>query len=91
MRKFTSFFEEPVCESPAAVTRALKIPVILDPKCNTWYYGVRCTCERFLALCEDCFAGKGNEDVLKTPTPLAVECECGAVTSARVLEKFKTP
>jgi len=60
-------------------------------KRNTWYYGVQCACERLLALCEDCFAGKGDERVLHVAEPFTITCECGAVTEAQVLQKFKTP
>lgn len=58
-------------------------------KRNTWYYGVRCTCARLLALVEDCFAGKGDDQHVSA-VPLAVHCECGAVMHARILHKFKT-
>ncbi len=50
---------------------------------------MRCTCARRLALCEDCFAGNGDESFL-LPLRFAVNCECGAVTDVWVLEKFKT-
>jgi len=59
-------------------------------KPNTWYYGVRCACERLLALVEDCFAGRGDDHHVPA-VPLAVHCECGAVTCAKLLQKFKTP
>jgi len=60
-------------------------------KGNTWYYGLRCACQRVLAVCEDRFQGKGREAVLHVPIEFAVECECGKVTRTPVLRKFKTP
>ncbi len=77
-------------ETPPANT-ILSIPVIRDLKRATWYYGVRCACKRLLALCEDCFSGKGNEDRLPMPGMVAVKCECGSVTNTQLLQKFKTP
>ena len=59
-------------------------------KPRTWYYGIHCTCARLLALGEDSFAGNGEEQHLSAVT-LAVQCECGRVTSTKVLRKFKTP
>ncbi len=56
---------------------------------DTWYYGVRCTCERLLPLVEDHFGGKGNEHHLSSPPD--VPCECGAVTRTMLLMTFKTP
>jgi hypothetical protein len=57
---------------------------------NTWYYGIRCRCARLLALAEDAFAGSGD-DHHASVVPLVVQCECGAVTSSKLLSKFKTP
>jgi hypothetical protein len=59
-------------------------------KPNTWYYGIRCGCARLLALAEDAFAGRGD-DHHPSDVALLVQCECGAVTSTKVLSKFKTP
>ncbi|MBV8144008.1 MAG: hypothetical protein JO184_03290 [Gammaproteobacteria bacterium] len=59
-------------------------------KPNTWYYGVRCACGRLVALGEDSFAGRGDDHHISAVT-LAVQCECGTVTSTKVLQKFKTP
>ena len=67
---------------------ALAIPT-QELKANTWYYGVRCTCRRLLALVEDSFAGRGDDHHFSA-VPLTVQCECGAITSAQVLHKFKT-
>jgi hypothetical protein len=58
-------------------------------KRNTWYYGVRCSCARLIALCEDLFEGKSDEAQLRFPVSLSVECECGAVTHVQRLQKFK--
>lgn len=71
--------------------RTLRVLPMRDLKAKTWYFGARCICQRLLALCEDCFSGKGTEDLLPVPIPLAVECECGAVITAQVLHKFRTP
>jgi len=60
-------------------------------KCSTWYYGVQCACQRLLAMCEDCFAGKGDEHDLHLSAPFTITCECGAVTETNVFQKFKTP
>ena len=60
-------------------------------KSSTWYYGVRCVCTRMHALCEDLFPGKGDEQDLQCAVPVEVPCECGAVTHADRLDKFKTP
>jgi hypothetical protein len=59
-------------------------------KANTWYYGVRCACQRLVAIGEDSFAGRGDDHHVSA-VPLTVQCECGAVTRAEVLQKFKTP
>jgi hypothetical protein len=67
------------------------MPAIRDLKPKTWYYGVRCGCERLLAVCEDCFAGRFNGKPLQLPAPVTVRCECGAITSTQILENFKTP
>ncbi len=58
-------------------------------KRDTWYYGVRCACARWLLLVEDHFAGKGDEHHLLV-APLEVPCECGALTRTMLLTKFKT-
>jgi hypothetical protein len=60
-------------------------------KSNAWYYGVRCTCARLHALCEDLFAGKTNEQYLYCSIPVEVACQCGAVIQADCVHKFKTP
>jgi hypothetical protein len=60
-------------------------------KRNTWYYGVRCACNRLHALCEDLFAGKTDEQHLDCREACEVACECGAVTRASRLHRFKTP
>lgn len=73
------------------VRRALRVFPMQDLKGKTWYYGARCSCLRLLALCEDCFSGRGSEDLLPAPMPLTVECDCGAVLIVQVLHKFKTP
>ena len=75
----------------AVADDVVTVAPLQDLKAKTWYYGVRCACERLLAVCEDCFAGKGDEAVLHVPLALAVECECGAVTEAPILHKFRTP
>ena len=68
------------------------IPIAPDTlKANTWYYGVRCACSRLHALCEDLFHGKGDEQHLNCSDPIEVACECGAVTRADRLHKFRTP
>jgi len=90
MTRYTTHFDEPHSDTPAAPRRILTIPAILDLKRGTWYYGARCVCARLLALCEDCFGGKGVED-LELRMRVAVNCECGARTSVTVLHKFKTP
>jgi hypothetical protein len=60
-----------------------------DLKRNAWYYGVRCSCARFLALCEDLFMGRGSETHCLSSVPLVVECVCGTVTQAQRLRRFK--
>jgi hypothetical protein len=60
-------------------------------KRSTWYYGVQCACQSLLAICEDCFAGKGDERVLQLSAPFTITCECGAVIATDVFQKFKTP
>lgn len=60
-------------------------------KANTWYFGVRCACARLHALCEDLFAGKGDEQHLNCSDPVEVACQCGAVTRVDRLHKFKNP
>jgi hypothetical protein len=82
-------FETNLREVPAA-SKALSLAALHDLKPKTWYYGLRCACERLLALCEDCFEGRGDELVLYVPVVLAAECGCGAVTRAQVLYKFRT-
>lgn len=67
----------------------MNVPPLEDLKRNTWYYGVRCVCQRFLALCEDCFQGKSAEAVLPASIPLTVQCPCGVANHAQVLHKFK--
>ena len=69
----------------------MTVAPIHHPKPNTWYYGTRCACTRELAVCEDLFAGKGNEVFLQVPPGLAVECECGTVSHVVRLQKYKTP
>jgi hypothetical protein len=61
-----------------------------DPKPRTWYYGVRCACMRLVAVCEDLFSGKGDEDFLQLPAELAVQCDCGAVSHVSHFERFRT-
>lgn len=60
-------------------------------KGNTWYYGLRCACDRLHALCEDLFGGKIDQHYLDCGDPVEVTCECGVVTRADRLHKFKTP
>ena len=68
---------------------AIAIPAD-ELKPGTWYYGVRCACARVLAVGEDTFAGRG-EDQHIAALPISLRCECGVVTHARVLHKFRTP
>ena len=68
------------------------VPIPPDElKRGTWYYGVRCTCTRRHALSADLFRGKTDEWYLDCSVPLDVACECGVVTRAERLHKFKTP
>lgn len=67
---------------------ATVVPV-RQPKPRTWYYGARCACSRLLAICEDLFAGKGD-DVLQMPETIAVECDCGSVSHVLRFQKFRT-
>lgn len=60
-------------------------------KSNTWYYGIRCTCRRLHAVCEDLFEGKTDETHINGPGALKVACQCGEVIPATRLSKFKTP
>jgi hypothetical protein len=60
-------------------------------KGDTWYYGVRCACMRIHALCEDLFGAQSNDPELHCPIPVTVTCECGRVTNAERLYKYKTP
>lgn len=60
-------------------------------KANTWYFGVRCVCDRLHALCEDLFAGKSDEQHLDYADPVKIACECGVVTHANRLHRFSTP
>jgi hypothetical protein len=66
------------------------VTAVRHPKRLTWYYGTRCECARQLAICEDLFAGKG-EEVLEMPETIAVECDCGLVSHILRFEKFRTP
>jgi hypothetical protein len=61
-----------------------------EVKRNTWYFGLRCICARFLPLTEDLFCGNGTEEAFRLSVPLLVRCECGTVTETRVLEKVRT-
>jgi len=82
-----------LCRGRAARTRIRMNAVVIpshELKPNTWYYGIRCGCARLLALAEDAFAGRGD-DHHPSDVALLVQCECGAVTSTKVLSKFKTP
>lgn len=60
-------------------------------KSGTWYYGLRCTCSRLHAICEDLFRGKTDEQHLECADSLEFSCECGTVLQANRLEKFRTP
>lgn len=60
-------------------------------KSHAWYYGIHCTCKRVHVLCEDLFAGKTNNPQMPCSPPIAVACECGRVTYADRLDKFRTP
>lgn len=64
---------------------------IAQPKPGTWYYGVRCACRRLVCLCEDLFAGRGDEELLQLTTLIAVRCECGRARQVRRLQRFRTP
>lgn len=68
----------------------MTVTPVRDPKPDTWYYGAPCACSRLLAVCEDLFAGRG-EDILQMPGTVAVECDCGAVCEVQRFQKFKTP
>ncbi len=59
-------------------------------KPNTWYYGARCGCARVLAVGEDTFGGDGDDQHV-CAVPISVQCQCGVITHARVLHKFKAP
>jgi len=59
-------------------------------KPGTWYYGVRCNCGALIAVHPDTSNGYGNE-FLDLSKPIAVECACGAVSTAQRFQKFKTP
>jgi len=91
MREFNAALHEPLAEAPAPAARALRIPVIRDLKQRTWYYGVRCVCQRLLALGEDVFAGRGAENLLELRMPIGVQCDCGVVLTTSVLQKFRSP
>jgi hypothetical protein len=52
-------FETNLREVPAA-SKALSLAPIHDLKPKTWYYGLRCACERLLALCEDCLRAEAT-------------------------------
>jgi hypothetical protein len=90
MRKF-GFAVEAGRRYTGVSVRPMTVPPLEDPKRNTWYYGVRCACERLLAVCEDRFQGKTDDAVLPVPISLTVQCPCGVATDAQVLQKFKTP
>lgn len=68
----------------------MNIAPLRDLKHNTWYYGIRCACQRLLAVCEDALGGNSDETVFRVPIKVSVECECGKVTEVPVLRKFKT-
>jgi len=91
MRKSRKVFDKLLVDMPAARTQAPTLRIIRDLKQNTSYYGVRCACGRSLALCEDIFTGNDDEDVLLAGGPVAVKCECGALTKAQFLKKLKIP
>jgi hypothetical protein len=68
------------------------VPIpVQNVKSDTWYYGVRCACMRTLALCEDLFSGKTQESAMHCSPAIVIACECGKVTRADRLYKFKTP
>jgi len=46
---------------------------------------------RLLAVCEDLFSGKDEQDLLQMPPQVAVQCNCGAVSHVSHLKRFKTP
>ena len=60
-------------------------------KSKTWYYGIRCVCTRFHAICEDLFEGKTGETYMDGSAALSIACPCGHTTRADRLSKFKTP
>jgi len=67
------------------------VPIPLhELKGGTWYYGVRCACTRLLALVEDCFGGRGDDEH-RSSEPFEIWCDCGRVTKTQNLQKFKTP
>jgi hypothetical protein len=68
----------------------LTTAVLRNLKDLTWYYGTRCGCGRMLPICEDCFAGKGNEMRLDVPWTVRVTCDCGKIIRTRQLYRFKT-
>jgi hypothetical protein len=74
-----------------AVSTPLAIAPIRHPKRGTWYYGMHCACRRFLCLCEDLFAGRGDDLRLAAPMLLEVRCQCGRVSNVRRLQRFRTP
>ena len=80
--------DKPLGGTPAVTSQALTILGIRGLKQNTSYYGVRCACGHSLALCEDIFPCN-DDDELWTTGPVAVKCECGAVTNTQLLKKFK--
>lgn len=67
------------------------VPVIAEPKPDTWYFGIPCSCGSFLFLSEDLFAGKGEDPFLQLPMTIKARCTCGLVTHSHHMQRAKSP
>ena len=58
-------------------------------KPGNWYYGALCECTRLNAVCEDLYNGKTEDQHLTLSPPISIRCECGKVTHADTLQKYR--
>lgn len=56
---------------------------------RTWYWSMQCACGRGVVVNEDPTGGVGG-DCVDLDQPVAVACECGALTLVRRFKKLKT-
>jgi hypothetical protein len=56
---------------------------------GVWYWSIHCACGREVLVTEDPTSGVGG-DCVHLNKPVAVACECGALTLAWRFKKLKT-